>query len=137
MQHAVEKAGNNTQSMRRRGTRSGVLLASVAMRCWMAWAPLIVGAKPCSESDVYSGYPLPKHLEFGAVRPYPLLLDCSQLDLANVGLTAEEALLLTRAVGQRINGEFRNISVVISKVPIRVTSPFHCPVPSPGLELLF
>ena len=79
----------------------------------LLWAaPLIVVARPCSESDIYPGYPLPKDREFGSVRPYPSLMDCSQLDLANVRLKADEALLLSRAVGRRINGEFRNISVL-------------------------
>jgi hypothetical protein len=39
-----------------------------AIALWAA--PLIVVARPCSESDIYPGYPLPKDREFGSVRPY-------------------------------------------------------------------
>ena len=87
-------------------------MANEALRLLWAAPLILVVARPCSESDVYPGYPLPKDREFGSVRPYPSLIDCSQLDLANVRLKADEALLLSRAVGQRINGEFRNISVL-------------------------
>ena len=73
---------------------------------------LLLVARPCSESDVYPGYPLPKQLSIDAVRPYPQLVGCTELDLANVELSSAEAVLLARCIAFAENGEFRNISVL-------------------------
>ena len=67
---------------------------------------LLLVARPCSESDVYPGYPLPKQLSIDAVRPYPQLVGCTELDLANVELSSAEAVLLARCIAFAENGEF-------------------------------
>jgi hypothetical protein len=82
--------------------------------------PLACG-RPCSESDVYPGFPLPSHERFtGVARPWPHLIGCSLLDLVNARLTPPEAVYLARAVAFEENGEFRNISVVADVATVQV-----------------
>ena len=75
-------------------------------------------ARPCSESDVYPGYPIQKHdHKWGRPRPHPHLTGprfddpCSLLDLVNADLTADEALLLIRCIRYAENGEYRNLTI--------------------------
>jgi hypothetical protein len=72
----------------------------------------LTAARPCSESDVYPGWPLPTADAVRSTRPYPELLGCTQLDLANVELSSEQSLTLSRAITFAENGEFRNVSVL-------------------------
>ena len=75
-------------------------------------------ARPCSESDVYPGYPIQKHdHKWGRPRPHPHLTGprfddpCSLLDLVNADLSADEALLLIRCIRYAENGEYRNLTI--------------------------
>lgn len=70
-------------------------------------------ARPCSETDVYPGYPRPKyHPKYAHKRPYPEMMGCTMLDLANSKLTSDEAYTLARAIAYAENGPFRNISAL-------------------------
>ena len=78
-----------------------------------ALLPLACHGRPCSESDVYPGWPLSKHHRaYGAPRPHPELMGCSLVDMANAGLTQDETYELTRVIRDAASGEFRNISVL-------------------------
>ena len=73
----------------------------------------LVASRPCAEPDIYPGHPLPRyHPKYGRARPYPELVGCTLLDLANTKMTRDEAYTLTRAIAYPESGEFRNISVV-------------------------
>ena len=88
----------------RQGLLPTVLLLPLLALAW---------ARPCSESDIYPGYPLPQHHRlYGRPRPYPQVIGCTLFDLANTGLTRDEAYTLMRAVAYGEAGEFRNVSVL-------------------------
>lgn len=82
---------------------------SVRMRslqgCWVIWLVALVHAadevatmRPCSEADVYVGWPRVSSERSAEPRPAPALKGCSQLILSSVALSAEEALVLAQAV---------------------------------------
>ena len=107
------RRASSTSTPRLRATNAGFVLVVKLLCCFL---PLVARARPCSESDIYEGYPLKNSEVFGAIRPYPNLLHgevaCTQLDLANADLKADEALLLARAVSSDINGDYKNLSVL-------------------------
>ena len=87
------------------------------MQGLLAALATVLVSRPCSEADIYAGWPLPKAKTIGASRPLPDLLrepnaPCSQIELVNIDLNAAEALHLTRAVAFPENGEFRNLSAL-------------------------